>query len=328
MWRKLAPRRHRSKPPSLPIFIRMFRLLLRRIAAHLGADGLQEDGPRFSVEDIPCTNSSARGFAATVSGACPNGRLGRDRQGRIHVDEESIQTMNMALNNAANIIKHYEDLAAKRSTVEIVTYGPPPAHAARRYPLPVSDPDCHHVGLHMTISASRPCLKQRCKAAYVTQRAQTEIPLLSKQMSCPLARVRLMELQYEGFAYLPSLKASKLSCAGSGRLPGLPRAWDPALLLSVSRRARCMLYGNCARGIAKTPSACAQAPHHVAGVFSRLEPDQPPARDSVCQAPPPAFRRGPRLLQMRRAQSPSTPAPKHGLNRPSGSWSWPCFTGL
>ena len=41
----------------------------------------------------------------------------------IHVDDDSVRTMNMVLNNAANIEKYYSDLG-KEVVIEIVTYGP------------------------------------------------------------------------------------------------------------------------------------------------------------------------------------------------------------
>ncbi|MCL1628499.1 DsrE family protein [Roseibaca sp. V10] len=136
------------------------------------------------------------GFAATVLALAPLAAWAEAAKVAIHVDEESIQTMNMALNNAANIIKHYEDLG-QEVTVEIVTYGPG-LHMLRADTSPVSDRIATMSLTHDNISFSA-CLNT---VQAMQQRAQTDIPLLSEANVVPSGAVRLMELQYEGYAYL------------------------------------------------------------------------------------------------------------------------------
>jgi len=136
------------------------------------------------------------GLAATVLALAPMAAWAETAKVAIHVDEESIQTMNMALNNAANIIKHYEDLG-QEVTVEIVTYGPG-LHMLREDTSPVSDRIATMSLTHDNLSFSA-CLNT---VQAMQQRAQTEIPLLSEANVVPSGAVRLMELQYEGYAYL------------------------------------------------------------------------------------------------------------------------------
>jgi uncharacterized protein len=114
----------------------------------------------------------------------------------IHVDEDNPATMNMALNNAVNIISHYA-AEGKTATVEIVTYGPG-LTMLRQDLSPVasriSDLSMSHENL--TFSA---CLNT---VQSIQQRTNTEVVLLPEAGVVPSGAVRLMELQYEGYAYL------------------------------------------------------------------------------------------------------------------------------
>lgn len=141
-------------------------------------------------------NTIRAGLAATVLALAPLAALAEAAKVAIHVDEENVSTMNMALNNAANIIKHYEDLG-QEVTVEIVTYGPG-LHMLRADTSPVADRIATMSLTHENISFSA-CLNT---VQAMQQRAQTEIPLLSEANVVPSGAVRLMELQYDGYAYL------------------------------------------------------------------------------------------------------------------------------
>ena len=113
----------------------------------------------------------------------------------IHVDDNDAKVMNLALNNAKNVLDYY---AAKGETVaiEIVAYGP---------------------GLHMLRADTSP-VKQRVAEmsmmpqitfaacgntkANMAKQESKEVLLLSEARIVPSGVVRLMELQRKGYAYL------------------------------------------------------------------------------------------------------------------------------
>lgn len=114
----------------------------------------------------------------------------------IHVDQDDPATMNMALNNAVNIIKHYQSLG-QTATVEIVTYGPG-LTMLRKDLSPVASRIADLSLQHETIRFSA-CLNT---VESIRQRTQKDVPLLDEAETVPSGAVRLMELQYEGYAYL------------------------------------------------------------------------------------------------------------------------------
>ena len=114
----------------------------------------------------------------------------------IHVDEEDVSTMNMALNNAANILKHYQGLD-QEVVVEIVTFGPG-LHMLRADTSPVKA-RIEEMALtyeNLTFSA---CLNT---VQAMKQQSQKDVPLLEEATEVPSGAVRLMELQFAGYAYL------------------------------------------------------------------------------------------------------------------------------
>lgn len=114
----------------------------------------------------------------------------------IHVDEENVSTMNMALNNAANIAKHYGDLG-EEVVIEIVTYGPG-LHMLRADTSPVKD-RIATMSLEMDNISFSACLNT---VQAMKQQSQKDVPLISEATVVPSGAVRLMELQKEGYAYL------------------------------------------------------------------------------------------------------------------------------
>lgn len=114
----------------------------------------------------------------------------------IHVDQDDPATMNMALNNAVNIIGHYQALG-QTATVEIVTYGPG-LTMLRKDLSPVASRIADLSLQHETIRFSA-CLNT---VESIRQRTQKDVPLLDEAETVPSGAVRLMELQYEGYAYL------------------------------------------------------------------------------------------------------------------------------
>jgi intracellular sulfur oxidation DsrE/DsrF family protein len=114
----------------------------------------------------------------------------------IHVDEDDPATMNMALNNAVNIITHYQKLG-QTATVEVVTYGPGLA-MLRSDISPVASRISDLSMQHETMRFSA-CLNT---VESIRQRTQKDVPLMDEAVTVPSGAVRLMELQYEGYAYL------------------------------------------------------------------------------------------------------------------------------
>ncbi len=116
----------------------------------------------------------------------------------IQVAENNPALMNLALNNAANIVSHYKKLGEK-AVVEIVTFGP---------------------GLHMLRDdTAHTAVKQRVQqfaletpevifqACANTQQNMSkaegkEVPLISEAKITPSGVVRLAELQGQGYAYI------------------------------------------------------------------------------------------------------------------------------
>lgn len=114
----------------------------------------------------------------------------------IHVDEESIQTMNMALNNAQNIATFYEE-QGEEVIIEIVTYGPG-LHMLRSDTSPVAQ-RIATMSLEMDNISFSACLNT---VENMRQSSQKDVPLISEATVVPSGAVRLMELQQQGYAYL------------------------------------------------------------------------------------------------------------------------------
>lgn len=136
------------------------------------------------------------GFAALALTAGPVVAAGDGPKVAIHVDDDSAAVMNMALNNAANIMAHYKSLG-QTATVEIVTYGPGLA-MMRADVSPVAQRIADMAMQHETMTFSA-CLNT---VEAIKQRTQKDVPLLSEVQTVPSGAVRLMELQYQGYAYL------------------------------------------------------------------------------------------------------------------------------
>jgi uncharacterized protein len=114
----------------------------------------------------------------------------------IQVSENEKAQMDLALNNARNVIEYYQ---AKGETVavEIVTYGPG-LHMLRADTSPVKN----RIG---PMSLEYPSLKLvACGNTQVNQSKAEgrEVPLLSEATVTPSGVVRLMELQAQGYAYI------------------------------------------------------------------------------------------------------------------------------
>ena len=116
----------------------------------------------------------------------------------IHVDQNDPQVMNLALNNATNVIEYYR---AKNEEVdiEIVTYGPG-LHMLRADTSPVKD------RLKKLKELAFPADVQFSACANTKQGMEKtegkEVPILSEAKLVPSGVIRLMELQEKGWSYL------------------------------------------------------------------------------------------------------------------------------
>jgi uncharacterized protein len=109
----------------------------------------------------------------------------------IHVDQNDAQVMNLALNNATNVIEYYR---AKNEDVDvdIVAYGPGSSPVKDRlkrvkelaFPGNVQFSACNNTKQGMEKSEGK------------------EVPILSEATLVPSGVVRLMELQEKGWSYV------------------------------------------------------------------------------------------------------------------------------
>lgn len=114
----------------------------------------------------------------------------------IHVDENDKTKMNIALNNAANVIKYYE-AKGESVTIEIVAHGPG-LHMFRADTSPVKGRiaamSLEHENLAFSACGNtiRGMTKKEGKAPQ----------LISEATVVPSGVVRLMELQEDGWTYV------------------------------------------------------------------------------------------------------------------------------
>lgn len=114
----------------------------------------------------------------------------------VHVDENDPQVMNMALNNVANVTKHYESIG-DTVVVEVVAYGP----GLTMY-IPDKSPVADRISamsLEMEHVSFAAC--GNTKEA-MSKKAGHEIELMAEATIVPSGVVRLIELQEQGYAYV------------------------------------------------------------------------------------------------------------------------------
>ena len=116
----------------------------------------------------------------------------------IHVDQNDPQVMNLALNNATNVIEHFRS-KNEEVDVDIVTYGPG-LHMLRADSSPVKD------RLKRLKELAFPGNVQFSACNNTKQNMEKaegkEVPILSEATLVPSGVVRLMELQEKGWSYL------------------------------------------------------------------------------------------------------------------------------
>jgi len=114
----------------------------------------------------------------------------------IQVAENNPQLMNLALNNAANLIGYYKKRGEK-AVVEIVAFGPG-LHMLREDTSPVK-------ARVQTMSLENPELTFAACAntqANMTKQETKDVPIMSEAKVTPSGVVRLTELQGQGYAYI------------------------------------------------------------------------------------------------------------------------------
>jgi uncharacterized protein len=158
--------------------------------AALSPAALAQDGPSSKSKATAAQRASAQSNAARNASSKATHKLA------IQVDENNPQTMNLALNNARNVVDYYRG-KGENLAIEIVTFGP---------------------GLHMLRDDTSP-VKQRIAAmaleapsitfiacantqANMSKQENKPITLISEAKLMPSGVVRLMELQGKGYAYI------------------------------------------------------------------------------------------------------------------------------
>jgi intracellular sulfur oxidation DsrE/DsrF family protein len=157
----------------------------------------------MSAEPLPNLRTTLRVLAIAlafgllgVSGAAAEGS--KPHRVAIHVDQNDPAVMNMALNNAKNVLEHYRE-KNEDAEVEIVAYGPG-LHMLRDDTSPVKD------RIKQMVEVSFPS-KIKFSACNNTKQGMEKreghpITIIPQASIVPAGVVRLMELQEQGWSYL------------------------------------------------------------------------------------------------------------------------------
>ena len=135
----------------------------------------------------------AQGLKRTAAVAVPDKKPHRLI---LQVNSNEPAMMNLALNNATNVMQYYRDLG-ENVAIDIVTFGPG-LHMLRDDTSPVK-------ARIKTISESNPSISfQACANTRdnMSRAESKEIPLMSEAKIVKSGVVRVMELQEQGWAYV------------------------------------------------------------------------------------------------------------------------------
>ncbi|MGI9434838.1 MAG: DsrE family protein [Geminicoccaceae bacterium] len=114
----------------------------------------------------------------------------------IHVDENDPKRMNMALNNAANIFKHYSE-TGESVEIRLVANGPG-LHMFREDTSPVKERlaamSLEHEGLSFAACGNTHRM--------MSKHSGEDVALISEAEMIPSGVVELIELQGDGWAYI------------------------------------------------------------------------------------------------------------------------------
>jgi intracellular sulfur oxidation DsrE/DsrF family protein len=116
----------------------------------------------------------------------------------IQVDQNDADVMNLALNNAKNVLEHYRS-KGQEAEVEIVTYGPG-LHMLREDTSPVKD----RIREMSQLAFPSKIVFAACNNTRqgMEKREGHAIPIIKQATVVPSGVVRLMELQEQGWSYL------------------------------------------------------------------------------------------------------------------------------
>ena len=134
--------------------------------------------------------------AASLFAPSSLAEAGEVKRVAIHVDENDPKRMNMALNNAANIFKHY-DAAGEAVEVRLVANGPG-LHMLRTDTSPVKDRIAAMSLEHESLSFAACGNTHRM----MSKQTEGEVSLVSEAEMISSGVVELIELQGDGWAYI------------------------------------------------------------------------------------------------------------------------------
>jgi len=136
--------------------------------------------------------------AGLMTAKAAQAQAGKPHRLVIHVDQNDQAVMNLALNNANNLLDYYRD---KREDVEIelVAYGPG-LHMLRQDTSPVKD----RIKELADVSFPSKVVFSACNNTKQAMEAREghPIPIVPQAGMVPAGVVRIVELQEEGYSYV------------------------------------------------------------------------------------------------------------------------------
>ncbi len=156
------------------------------------AAGAEEfPGPRAKAPNIVVAQTPAKAKKQTKEA-----KVEKVHKVAIQVAENNPQLMNLAMNNAANIVSHYKKLGEK-AVVEIVTFGPG-LHMLRDDTSPVKA-RVQQFSLETPEVTFAACANTQANMA---KQEGKEVKIMTEAKITPSGVVRLAELQGQGYAYI------------------------------------------------------------------------------------------------------------------------------
>lgn len=114
----------------------------------------------------------------------------------LHVDDNDVAKMNLALNNVQNIVADFKK-SGRKIDIQVVTYGPG-LHMFRDDTSPVKARIQEIALAHSNVTFSA-CANTQTN---MSKSERKDIPLISEAKLVPSGVVHLVELQRQGFAYV------------------------------------------------------------------------------------------------------------------------------
>jgi intracellular sulfur oxidation DsrE/DsrF family protein len=138
---------------------------------------------------------------AAATGTAAAATDGKSHRLSMHVDERDEEKMNLALNNAAAVLRQYQE-RGEDAEIEIVAYGPG-LHMLREDTSPPKIKE-RLVSFAQSMPKVRfsACNNTRVGMAKAEGKTPEQIPIMSNARIVPAGVVRLMELQEQGWSYV------------------------------------------------------------------------------------------------------------------------------